>query len=271
MADTAPVRPTRRALSDLRLDIPTIAVPLSELEHPVVVRVQAIPDMVAANSAERVLSLKDRVWFKVKTGAWRGAAGNVRGAVDDSPRAALETGQAWWWLAAAGARQNDSPQRDFYSRLDAEAHAAGPNSCSTDFLLPQAWDIKRLEAELALALVNAVPPLVRRAAALSMQEGDIRGFTYGPTDVRVRIRMLNDGQVYLAISSVGATDPDFFALLLSAFDGLTVHDWLPEPGPYLQVQPEPGEILWSTILTPEAQQSLLHEVDVEASGNEAQT
>ncbi|QIZ99880.1 hypothetical protein [Leifsonia sp. PS1209] len=268
MADTSPVRPTRRALSDLRIDVPKLDVPLSELEHPLIVRAQAVPHMVAANSAERILSLTDRVWLKVKTGAWRGAAGNVRGAVDDSPRAALETGEAWWWLTAGGARQNDSPQHDFYSRLDSEAHAAGPNSCSTDFLLPQAWDVKRLEAELALALVEAVPPLVRRAASLSMQEGDIRGFTYGPTDVRVRIRMLNDGQVYLAISSVGATDPDFFALLLSAFDGLTVDDWLPEPGPHLKIQPEPGGILWSTILTPEAQQSLLGEIDGDVTSNE---
>ena len=241
--------------------VPTIDVPLSELEHPLVVRAQPIPDMVATHSSERILSLTDRVWLKVKTGTWRGAAGNVRGAIEDSPRGALETGETWWWLAAAGSRQNDSPQRDFYSRLDAKAHAAGPNSCSTDFLLPQAWDAKRLEAELALAIVNAVPPLVRLAAALSMHHGDIRGFTYGPTDIRVRIRMLDDGQVYLAISSVGATDPDFFALLLSAFEGLTADDWLPEPGPYLQVQLEPGEILWSTILSPEAQQSLLKEID----------
>jgi hypothetical protein len=68
--------------------------------------------MVAANSVERILSLTDRVWLKVKTGAWRGSAGNVRGAIDDSPRAALETEEVWWWLTAAGARQNDSPQRD---------------------------------------------------------------------------------------------------------------------------------------------------------------
>jgi hypothetical protein len=102
-----------------------------------------------------------------------------------------------------------------------------------------------------------------------MREGDIRRFTAGPTDVRVRILMLKDGQIYLAISSVGATDPDFFALVLSAFDGLTADDWLPEPGPYLQVQPDPGEILWSTILSPEAQQSLLDELDAAISDDGA--
>jgi hypothetical protein len=59
----------------------------------------------------------------------------------------------------------------------------------------------------------------------------------------------------------GKIDPDFFALLLSAFDGLRADDWLPEPGPYLQVQREPGEILWSTILSPEVQQGLLKEID----------
>jgi len=235
---------------------PTLDTPLSELEHPLIVRAQALPALVATYAAERIRSLTDRVWFKVKTGTWRGAAGNVQDLDEDS-RALLEECEAWWWLTAAGPRQNDSPQRDFYARLDVEAHATGPNTCSTDFLLPGPWDIKRLTAELALAVATEVPRLVRQAAALSMRHGDIRGFTAGPADVRVRVRMLGDGQVYLAIGSIGVTDPDLFALLLSAFTGLTVEDWLPEPGPYLHVEPAPGEILWSTLLSTDAQRALL--------------
>lgn len=240
---------------------PTLDVPLSELDHPLLLRAQALPTLVAAQSAERIRSLTDRIWFKVKTGTWRGAAGEIQDQLDDDTPSLLESCDAQWWLAAAGPRQDDSPQRDFYARLDLEAHSGGPNSCSTDYLLPEAWDVNRLKAELALGVSTIIPQLVRRAAALSMRHGDIRGFGAGPTDVRVRVRMLDDGQVYLAIGSTGVTDPDLFALLLSAFAGLTVEDWLPEPGPYLHVQPAPGEILWSTILSIDAQRALLDELD----------
>jgi hypothetical protein len=263
-----PVRPTKRALADLHVGLPTLDKPLSELEHPLIVRAQAIPGLAASHAAERIRALTDRVWFKVKTGTWRGAAGDVRADVHDEARALLEADGAWWWLSAAGPRQNDSPQHDFYARIAAEAHAGGPNTCSTMFLLPERWDVRRLEAEIALALTTAVPPLVRRAAALSMRHGDIRGFTAGPADVRVRIRMLADGQVYLAIGSTGVTDPALFALLLSAFAGLTVDDWLPEPGPHLHVEPAPGEILWSTILSTEAQNALLTELDADPEADD---
>jgi hypothetical protein len=259
------VRPTKRALLDMQVDPPTLDIPLSELEHPLIVRAQALPTLVATHGAERVRSLTDRVWFKVKTGTWRGAAGDVQEHIHDA-RPVLEACEAWWWLVAAGPRQNDSPQRDFYARLDVEAHAIGPNSCSTDFLLPGPWDLKRLEAELALAVAARIPSLVRRAAAQSMRHGDIRGFTAGSADVRVRIRMLDDGQVYLAIGSTGVTDPDLFALLLSAFSDLTVEDWLPEPGPYVHVVPAPGEILWSTLLSTDAQSALLDELDATTDG-----
>ncbi|OJX73386.1 MAG: hypothetical protein BGO91_16510 [Leifsonia sp. 71-9] len=261
MHEPALVRPTKRALNEMDVPPPTLDIPLSELEHPLVVRAQSLPMLASDNAAERIRSLTDRVWFKVKTGSWRGAVGDVRAGVDEHTRALLDADDAWWWLTAAGPRQNDSPQRDFYARLDVEAHASGPNSCSSDFLLPARWDLRRLEAELALALSTAIPPVVRRAAAMSMRHGEVHGFTAGPTDVRVRIRMLDDGQVYLAIGSTGVTDPKLFALLLSAFDGLTADDWLPEPGPNLNLDPAPGEILWSTMLSPVAQKSLLDELD----------
>jgi len=248
---------------------PTLDIPLSELEHPLVVRAQAVPALVATHGAERIRSLTDRIWLKVKTGTWRGAAGNVEDQLGEGAKPLLEACDAWWWLVAAGARQSDSPQHDFYTRLNGEAHAGGPNTCSTDFLLPEPWDLKRLEAELALAVATTAPKLVRRAAAESMRHGDIRGFTAGATDVRVRIRMLEDGQVYLAIGSTGVTDADLFALLLSAFSDLTVEDWLPEPGPYLHVQPVPGEILWSTMLSTDAQRALLDELDADPAVGDA--
>ena len=261
-----PVRPTKRGLDSLGGGLlPTLDVRLNELEHPLIIRAQAVPTQVAANGAERIRSLTDRVWFKVKTGTWRGAAGDVRTHVDDHTRALLNAGDAWWWLGAAGARQNDSPQRDFYAQLDAQAHARGPNSCSTDFLLPEDWDLRRLEAELAYAMTQIVPPLVRNAAALSLRHGQIYGLTAGPAEVRIRVAVMTDGEAYVAIGSTGVTDPGLFALLLSAFDGLTVDDWLPEPGPNLKIEPMAGEIVWSTMLPTDLQTALLDELDANES------
>ena len=77
MAEASPVGPTMRALGDLRIDVAKLDIPLSEPEHPLAVRAQAFPEMVAANTAERIPSLTGRVWVNVKTGAWRGAEGNV--------------------------------------------------------------------------------------------------------------------------------------------------------------------------------------------------
>lgn len=257
-----PVRPTKRALDSIDDDpLPTIDVRLNELEHPLIVRAQAIPTQVAANGAERIRALTDRIWFKVKTGTWRGAADDVRTHVDDRSRDLMNAGDAWWWLVAAGARQDDSPQRDFYSQLDSQAHMSGPNRCSTDFLLPEDWDLRRLEAELAYALTQIVPPLVRNAAAQSLRYGEIYGLTAGPAEVRIRVRVLPDGEAYVAIGSTGVTDPKLFALLLSAFPGLTVDDWLPEPGPNLNIKPMAGEIVWSTMLPTNLQTALLDELD----------
>jgi hypothetical protein len=65
----------------LNLPIPNLGVRLSDLNHPLVVKSQQVPDEVASGSAERVRSLTDRVWFKIKTGQWRGAASDLRDKV----------------------------------------------------------------------------------------------------------------------------------------------------------------------------------------------
>jgi hypothetical protein len=113
--------------------------------------------------------------------------------------------------------------------------------------------MKRLSAEGGVNAVAIVQQLVISAAAQSLWHSDIRAFTVGDRDVRVRIRMQDDGQVYLAIGSTGSVDPTFFVTLISAIPGASADDWLPEPTDALGIQPEPGEIVWSTMLSPEAQ------------------
>jgi len=75
------VRPTRRCLDDLELRFPPLDVPLHETEHDLIAKAQRLPDEFASGGAERVLAIDDRVWFKVKVGAYR-----VRPASDSGHR-----------------------------------------------------------------------------------------------------------------------------------------------------------------------------------------
>jgi hypothetical protein len=251
------VRPTRRALEQLCLPLPDLGVRLSDLDHPLVAKAQALPDEVAACAGERIQSLTDLRWFKVKTGPWRGAARKVAAEVGASVLPALEDSGQWWWLGAAGCRQDDSPQHDFYEVLRQDAHRSGPNSCSTTHLLPTDWDARRLVAEAAVLAKTLIQKAVRVAARESLRNSSAMTFQVGDSEVRVRIRVHRDGQAYLALGATNITDAGFFAVLFTSFAGVATGDWLPEPGSVVDIAPEPGEIVWSTILTPEAQQQIL--------------
>lgn len=249
------VRPTRRCLNDLGIGVPDLGVLLHELEHPLIMRAQQLPERVNASSAERIRSLTDRVWLKVKTSTWRGAVGELDPVVPHIPQK--------WWLTAAGPRTEDSDQHDFYARIDAEAHSGGPNSCSTDFLLPTEWDKQRLIAEAAVKAERIISAQVRLAAGESLLNADIRGFDVGDRNVRVRVQMLEDGQVYIAIGATGSIDVSFMTTLFASIPGLGADDWMPEPSDSLGFTPAAGEILWSAMITPDTQQRLLNLADRE--------
>jgi hypothetical protein len=123
MEDRDHVRPTRACLSDLGIAVPSLRVHLHELEHPLVVKAQATPAQVSSGGGERIRSLDDRVWFKVKTASYRGAAGQIPPLTHIAHT---------WWLTAGGDRVADSPQHDFYALLAARAAAQG----GSGFLLP---------------------------------------------------------------------------------------------------------------------------------------
>lgn len=253
------VRPTRRCLDDLGVALPSLGVRLSGLEHPLIRKAQRIPAEVQLGAAEPIKSLTDRRWYKVKTSIWRGAAGSVEGQIPDHISAPLRRFREWWWLVAAGARQEDSPQSDFYACLARETHAGGPNNCSTNHLLPGEWDVKRLIGEAGVAAQRALRETVQQAARESLRTSAVCEFMVGEADVRVRVRYQQDGQVYIAIGATAIIDPGFYALLFSSFPRVSKDDWLPEPGGALDIEPAPGEILWSALLTPEAQRLLMED------------
>ncbi len=167
------VRPTRRVLSDLGLGFPSLDRALEDIDEPLLRKAQDLPDELAAGGAERVLSLADRVWFKVKTVDERGAAGEV--ATPDLAQELHQLPPAGWWLVAAGHRQQDTPRRDFYARLESECVREGKGSGkpSTDGLLPTEIDYKRWGVERTTLAVSAMKDLVRQAVARSAHDGKL--------------------------------------------------------------------------------------------------
>lgn len=245
------VRPTRSVLQQLSVSVPDIGSCLSDLAHPLVVKAQSVPLQLQAGQAGRIASLTDRVWLKAKVQDWRAAVGDLRTERDEVLRERLGRMHAWWWMCAAGHRQDDSPQKDFYSNLKAKATAGG--GCDTEFLLPADWDLRRLEAEAALHAKRTIQKLMLTAARASLTTGEVQGISIGQADVRVRVSVLEDGQAYLAIGAVNLMDPTFYALAFTAFPGLSADDWLPEPEGAAGLDPAAGEILYSALLPPETQ------------------
>ena len=60
-------------------------------------------------------------------------------------------------------------------------------------------------------------------------------------------RAANGHEAYLAIIAEGVPDSQVIALLLDCVPGIATDDWLAEPPPLAEMNPAPGEIIWSTL------------------------
>lgn len=236
------VRPTKRCLNDLRAVLPDLGVPLEEIDDPIVIAAQAVPAQRDAGGAQRVLSLTDRVWFKVKTSDQRAVVTELRPGEqpDDTP-----SGSGAWWIGAAGHRQDDSPQRDFYASIRRESTTG--KTVLTDHLLPQEWDWKRLTLENAVAWRGQMKRLVIRLIAMSMTSGSMAVAQFRAHRIKALVRAENGREAYLAIIAEGIPSPEVFALLLDCVPGVSPQDWQPEPSPVADMEPASGEIIWSTL------------------------
>lgn len=238
------VRPTRAVLDALGIDVPPIPVFLHMLEHPLIEKAQRVPEEVRAGAGERILTLTDRVWFKVKRARSRGACTELH----MSEQAVMPLGHPWW-IGAAGTRTSDS-HHDFYAQL---AHFATDSTT----LLPTAWDAKRLFAEAAVLAAVVTRESVVAAVAEALRSSDVVVLRLSERDVRIRIRVLPDGEAYLAISFINTMEPEFVVTVLSSVPGVPPADWQPEPTSPLHLPLEPGEMIYSTILSTEIQRTLL--------------
>lgn len=226
---------------------PPLNVQLENVEHPLVAKAQKIPELLACNEAEPILSLGDRRWLKVKVGDFRGGVTSVA----EDPVYSHICDHESLWLGLAGWRQNDTPQKDFYATLPAD----------TSPFLPQPLDWKRWYAEQAVAAQEITHRMVRRCAWLSLSLSKAFCFQIGEALVWVRVRMTESNIVYIMIGAHGRADPKTCALLMSSFPDVNVDDWLPEPDGVAEIPVEPGEMVFSAILTTASQGQLLEEAD----------
>ncbi len=249
---SAGVRPTRRCLADLDVSLPDLGTPLDKLSDAVITAAQAVPEVREAGGAERVLSLTDRVWFKVKSSDRRAVVTELRqtelpdGLPDQIGR---------WWIGAAGRRQADSAQRDFYASIQRECTTG--KTVSTAGLLPTKWDWDRLGGEQAIAWRREMKRIVIQLIAMSLTTGHVAIAEFRDHRIKALVRAENGHEAYLAIVAEGVPDPKMFALLLDCVPGVAPEDWQPEPSPLAELEPAPGEIIWSTLFPPEISHQIL--------------
>lgn len=251
----ARVRPTMRCLRDLGLRFPPLDEPLWRIQDPLIAHMQKIPGEVEAGGAEPIRSLSDRRWWKCKTSG-------LRGIVTQLTRAELtDLGipeQASWWGGAAGVRRDDSAS-DFYRQIQAEAgrHGRGTGRPSTSHLLPQRVDTDRLEAETAALAIEATRAMILSLVARSLLDGRAYTAILSGHTVTAIVRAEEGGEAYLAITAEGFIQPRIIALFLSAVPGISESDWQPEPGGVSGITPKDGQIIWSTLISPDVQALIL--------------
>lgn len=256
--DDRPVRPTIRCFQDdLGLFLPPVNDPLHEVAHPVIEKAQRTPAEVASNSAERIKALSDWVWFKQRAGRYRSAITHL----PDSHKVA-----PGWWIGAAGQRSQGDAD-DFYSELQLAAErAAKGQEAATDSsgLLPNALDAKRLELEEALAATQQIRALVQRLVARSLRTGKIWTAELEQHEVSAHVKA-TDGSAYLIVCAEGFFNPPIIAVILDSIPGVPRDDWLAEPGGAVGIEPQPGQIIYSTMIDTDVQQWILSQHPDEGS------
>lgn len=240
------VRPTVRCVrEDLGYPkLPPATLPLDRLDAPVLRKAQEVC-RTDPPSTGRIVSIDDRVLWKVKIERWRGAVWC------ESPRR---------WLVAAGRREAGSPD-DFYAdladkgrRWRAEHNRAAVQPITTDTLinrlLPAADDEDRIGLEQAAAAVDeirtVVADLVLSSARTSAEQSD----EAGGCAIAVLVRR-TEHEVYVGIRISGPVRENVTAVILAAVPAVA------DPaGWFLDVMPgrsaTPGELVWSNLLDPAA-------------------
>lgn len=257
------VRPTLRALTDLGRSLPPLDSELHLIDDVLLLKAQALPAEVAAGGAERIRALTDRVWFKVKTADLRGASGEAETPEAFGPRTDADLPAAAWWLVAAGHRQDDTKNRDFYARLEAECERAAKGTSavvSSAHLAPTSSDYRRWQLENIALVVVTLQRKVREAIARAAQTGKVWRVTIGTFQIGALVKHV-DGESYLAVTADGFWDSKVLAVLLDAVPGVSADDWQIEPYEVIGITPTDGQIIYSAMIPADSLSQVLDQVD----------
>ena len=247
------MRPTIRCLvDDLQMPLPAVDVPLHAITHPLVKRAQLIPAQDADGSAERIKALSDRWWLKVKIrgSGWRGAVT----AGDNIPDRLQDPCGRYWWLGAAGKRDEDS-KHDFYNTVTSPS--------SSDWMLPTRSDAVRIRVEQAYADEVAIRARIGELLVKSLMSGKVWTAEYKGHTLSVLVKA-PDGETFVTVGTTGIPSAEIFAVLLDSVPGTRREDWLPEPSKIAGFEPRPGEIIFSTIIDPKALADLCDQYPLDA-------
>lgn len=212
-------RPTLRCLDeDLGLPLPSIAVPLDDIDRPLLGKAAAqFSD--TETERERIRSIDDAVLFKVKVQRWRGAIW-----VDaDLP-----------WLVAAGQRRRRLQRRLLRGAGGRGQGCAGPlQRCA--FGRSQDLDVQQSPA----AHSCRPRPLPRRSRR-----------PLRPTPAR------ND-ETYAAVRITGSVPANLATVILGNIPGCDIDGWYPECAlPERDLLP--AEQAWSNLMDPRAAAAILN-------------
>lgn len=261
------VRPTKKCLDQLSVSVPTVDTALSELPFDPIPIVQDFPQRYAAGGLRRILALKDRVWFKLKTGRWRGAVVRLTTSelqAEATQSAGLDedpclTNEYRWWLGAVGTREAGS-RTDFYEEVARSAACAvtpeKKDGIDTDPLLPQDWDRKRIRAEVSYSERQIYRAVMVEATARSLRSGKVITADFAEFSMGVVVRA-DRGEQFVAFIARNVFDPVRLAVMMDALPGVAPEDWGPEPMGIANLKPDSGEIIWSAWLTTEAADQIL--------------
>lgn len=251
--DSSPVRPTRPVLNSLGVAVPVADIPLHTIDHPIITKSQRLPEVVLAQGAERIACIRDRVWFKCKVPGARAAVTRLREVEVFPGLREVDDLLGRWWIGAAGVRQNDSGQHDFYAQLEDDVDRNG----SSIHLLPSDWDEKRVKLELAALFEYRLRSAVCKAIALAVQRGRAVRIVAAHHYIQVAVSGEESDEAYLFVGAGGVYDPTIVAVMLASVPGVAPSDWQIEPsGREHGADPRSGEVVFSTMLTAEVIETL---------------
>ncbi len=249
----SPVRPTKFCIDEcLDGKFPAINTPLSEMKHPLVQLAQTIPP----DNGKRLRKLNDRIWWRARLSAERAIATELSPAELDERDLPPEFS---WWMGYCGLR------RDVYPALEKRAEREAkytPKSACTDFLLPVQWDTDRIVAEQELQAQQRFRHWLLQGIAKSLGDGHPYECVTEQFCITVLVRADSGGEAYLAVGIIGFhVDVDQLALILGMVPGLSQEDWQPEPSRIAEITPLPGQLVFSTLLSPTVQRAILEEAE----------